>query len=229
MKNNIKTRILLDNLCRKRCCLKEIETGKEKVRKICDVLRRETLEPARLEAAELIRLAKLQAEEIINNAKASSEKIHAEAMASLEKQKSVFAASLHQAGKQALEALRNEIEGKLFNPALSGILARPLQDSKVVLDLIKAVLSAIEKEGLDTDFDVSVPASVSVKEINAAVLGQVGEKLRSGSVVAGSMKGGVEVKLFKENITIDLTDEAVKEWLSKYIRRDFRKILFGDE
>jgi hypothetical protein len=41
------------------------------------------------------------------------------------------------------------------------------------------------------------------------------------------MQGGIAVKLVKENITIDITDQALEEWVSKYVRQDFRKILFG--
>lgn len=203
-----------------------MDTGREKVKKICDVLRRETLEPARQEAEEIICLAKSQAAEIIETAKKEAEKINIQALQEIEKQRVVFTTSLHQAGKQAIEALKNEIEYKLFNPALSQMLNRPLSETKVVLNLIEAVIAALKKEGTDADLDVCIPPAISIKEINDQLIQYVGENVKSCAVSLGTMQGGITVRLGKENITIDITDQALKEWIYKYVRQDFRKILF---
>ena len=45
--------------------MKGIDAGKDKVKKICDVLRKETLEPARKEAEEIIQQAEAKAAEIL--------------------------------------------------------------------------------------------------------------------------------------------------------------------
>ena len=203
-----------------------MDTGREKVKKICDVLRRETLEPARQEADEIIRLAKLQAAEIVKSAKEEAEKNILESLKEIEKQKVVFTTSLHQAGKQSLEALKNEIEFKLFNPSLAEMLSRPLSETKVVLDLIEAVTLALKKEGTDANLDICIPPVVSIKDINNQLIQYIGENLKSCTVSLGTMQGGITVRLRKENITIDITDQALKEWVSKYVRQDFRKILF---
>lgn len=207
--------------------MKEIDTGREKVKKICDVLRRETLEPAKEEADEIMHQAKIQAAEIVKYAKEEAEKSKAAALEEIEKQRIVFTTSLHQAGKQALEALKNEIEKKLFNPALSQMFDRPLANSKVVLDLVEAVVVALKKEGTDTNLDICIPSAVSVEDINTQLVQYIGENLKSCAVSLGSMQGGITVKLAQENITIDITDQALKEWVSRYVRQDFRKILFG--
>ncbi len=203
-----------------------MDTGREKVKKICDVLRRETLEPAKQEADEIIRLAKLQAAEIVKSAKADAEKSNVEALKEIERQRVVFTTSLHQAGKQAIEALKNEIESKLFNPALSQMFDRSLAETKVVLDLVEAVVVALKKDGIDANLDICIPPAVSVKDINSQLIQHVGENLKSCTVSLGTMQGGITVRLGKENITIDITDQALKEWVSKYVRQDFRKILF---
>ncbi|MBS0627836.1 MAG: V-type ATP synthase subunit E [Verrucomicrobia bacterium] len=207
--------------------MKEIDTGREKVKKICDVLRRETIEPAKQEADEIIRQAKLQAAEIIKSAKEESEKIKSDTLKEMEKQKIVFLSSLQQAGKQSVEALKNEIESKLFDPALSKLLNSSLTEKKVVVDLIQAVISALKKDGVDADLDISIPPVISIKDVNDALIGLVGENVKSYKISLGSMQGGIAVKLVKENITIDITDQALEEWVSKYVRQDFRKILFG--
>ncbi len=206
--------------------MKELDTGREKVKKICDVLRKDTLEPAKREADEIVKQAKLQADLILKEAKEKAEKNLSDAQKEIERKHTVFTASLHQAGKQTLEALKNEIENKLFSPALAQLLNRPLSDDKVVFDLISAVVEALKKEGVDADLNIFVPRAVSAADINDRLLRIAGENLRS-SVSSGDIEGGVSVRLVKENITIDITDEALKDWMSKYVRQDFRKILFG--
>lgn len=207
--------------------MKEVDTGSEKVKKICDVLRRDTLEPAKQEAEAITTRAKAEAAQIIQKAQSEAEKIKTQANLEIEKERKIFTTSLQQASKQMLEALKNEIEASLFDVELSKLLNRPLGQKNIVVDLVKAVVIALEKDGIDADLDVFVPSSVSKQEINEVLLHQIGERLRSTSVLIGSMEGGVELKLKKENITIDITDEALREWVSRYVRPDFRKVLFG--
>ena len=45
--------------------MKGLDTGREKIQKICDSLRKETLEPAKQEAREIIENAHMQASEIV--------------------------------------------------------------------------------------------------------------------------------------------------------------------
>jgi V/A-type H+/Na+-transporting ATPase subunit E len=207
--------------------MKGIESGKDKVKKICEVLRRETLEPAKREAEQTIEQAQLQAERLILDAKKEAERIHQDALKEIEKEKNVFQSSLNQACKQALESLKEEMEEKLFNQELSKLLTKPLQDSKVIVDLISAVTRALEKEGINSDLSVYVPSAVPARSINALLSQDIIQKLKEKSVLIGPMKGGIEVKIHKDNITIDVTEAALKELVANYIRKDFREILFG--
>ena len=206
--------------------MKGIDTGKDKVKKICDVLKRETLEPAKKEAEEIVHAAQLKAEEIIRDAKKEAEKTFQEARKEIEKERNVFQSSLNQACKQALEVLKQDIESKLFNPELSKILHQPLQEPQIIADLLKAVIGAIEKEGTDVDLSAFIPQAVSAETINRLLTQNILQRLKGGSVQVASLKGGIAVKMDKENITIDVTEEALKELVSTYIRKDFRETLF---
>lgn len=53
--------------------MKGTEPGKDKVKKICDILRRETLEPAENEAKQIIDSAKEQAKQMISAAHKEAE------------------------------------------------------------------------------------------------------------------------------------------------------------
>ncbi len=207
--------------------MKGTETGKDKVKKICDILRRETLDPAVNEAEQIIRTAKEQAAQIVESGRIEAEKMKEAARQDIERQKNVFQSSLSQACKQAIDALKQSIEEKLFNQELGHMITKHMQDPKVLAQLINAVVKGIEKEGLDASLSVYVPAAVPARSVNQLLTHEILEKLKEKSVLVGPLTGGIEVKLHKENITVDISDSALKELVASYIRKDFREMIFG--
>jgi V/A-type H+-transporting ATPase subunit E len=206
--------------------MKGLETGKDKVKKICDVLRRETLEPAKHEADEIITSARRHADEILADAHKEAKKMIDDAYVAIEKQKSVFQASLAQACRQTLEALKERIEHKLFDPELAKLVAKPMQDPKLMARLINAIVHALEKEGTKSDLNVVISSAISAKDINKQLASDVIQRLKEKGVLVSSIGGGIEVKLLNNNITIDLSDETIKELVATYIRKDLREYLF---
>ncbi|MES2345648.1 MAG: V-type ATP synthase subunit E [Chlamydiota bacterium] len=209
--------------------MKGLDTGKDKVKKICDVLKRETLEPAKKEAEEIVLEAKSRAEKIIKLAEKEAEKMHLEARAEIEKNKAIFQSSLSQASKQAIELLKQEIEEKLFNKELRSALAKGVEAPKVIADLINAVVKALEKEGLDVDLSAYVSSSVPAHTVNSLLAQNILDKLREKSVLLCDNAGGIEVKLHHENMTIDVSLDALREVVAQYIRKDFRALFFGQK
>lgn len=207
--------------------MKGTESGRDKVKKICDVLRRETLEPAEVEAEQIIRSAKEKADQIIATAHKEAENLQLEARQEIERQKNVFQSSLDQACKQAVDALKQSIEEKLFNQELARLMTKHTQDPKILAQLVSTVVRGIEKEGIETDLSVYIPASVPARSVNRLLAHEIIEKLKEKSVLIGPLTGGIEVKLRKENITIEISDTALKELVANYIRKDFRELIFG--
>lgn len=208
--------------------METLETGKDRVKKICEVLKRETLEPAIREAEEIVINARAEAEKIVDKAKKKAAKMVEDAQKEIDRRQNVFQASLSQACRQAIDMLKQQIEEKLFNPKLSEIIARPMSDPKVIAQLITTIVKSIEKEGINSDLSVVIPAAIPAREINDLLAKEILEKLKEKSVVLGPIKGGVEVKLHKDKITIDMTDKALKELVAGYIRKDFRDLLYSD-
>lgn len=204
-----------------------MDKGKEKVKKICDILRRDTLEPAQREAEEIVARARLEAEGFIAEARLLAQKIEEEARAETERQKRVLHSSLVQAAQQVIESLKQRIEEKLFVPGLARLLAEPMRDPQVLAQLIQAVVQAIHKEGLEANLSVYVPAVVPPKAVNALLAGEILNQLKEKSVLVGPMTGGIEVRLHDENVTVDISDLTIKEMVASYIRKDFRELLFG--
>lgn len=207
--------------------MKNLETGKDKVKTICDILRKETLEPAKVEADELLAKARREAEEILAEAAAESERMLEHAKAEIERQKAVFQASLSQACRQSIDLLKERIENKLFQPELARLLTAPLQDPSVIAKLITAVVTGIEKEGLNTDLSARIASTVPARAVNELLTKEVLQRLREKGVLLSSIGGGIEVKLVQDNITIELSDAALKELVAEYIRKDFRDLVLG--
>lgn len=206
--------------------MENLDTGKDKIKKICEILKNETLQPAKEEAKKILEVAEQEARNIIRDAESKAENMVLAAKAKMSKERELFESSLRQACRQGVESLRQDIENKLFNSELSAWVAKQTVDPQVGAQLINALVTAIEKEGSSADFSAYIPSQVPREKVNALLMRQVLEKLREKSVVVGEFMGGVQLKLRDHQLTLDLSDEALKELIGQYIRKDFREILF---
>lgn len=207
--------------------MKTLDKGEDKIQEICDSLRRETLEPAKREAEEIIAKARLKAEEIVKEAEEQAARMHATARADIEQQRNVFQSSLNQAAKQSIEYLKQSIE-EIVNQEFDSIVKTEGSKPEAIANFIKAIVHAIEKEGIDADLEAYIPKSVSPKEVAAYVGGQVLEKLKGKTVNIGNFDGGAQLKIVGKNMTIDISDGTLKDLLANYVRKDFRKMIFAN-
>lgn len=205
-----------------------METGGQKVATLCKLLREETLEPAKQEAEKIIETANSQAERIIRDAEARSQEILVKARRQMEQEKRVMLSALQQAGRQSLEALRQDLEDKLFSTELSRVVDKEAGDTAQVAKLLTAIVSALDKEGTATNLEVLVPKTIDAKAFATTLAQQITAKLKGGTVTIGEFFGGAQVKLLDKKMTIDISDKALKELLTRFVRKDFRKTLFGE-
>lgn len=207
--------------------MRSLEKGQDKIQKICDRLRHETLEPAEEEARNILRDAKKKGDSIKEEAERHAEQIKAQAKGQIEQERNVFHSSLSQAAKQAVEALRQEIEHKLFNEELQNLLEKQLSDPKIIADIVNGIIKSVEKEGISTDLTAVIPRLVNSDDVNALLVEGVKKRLKNKPLEIGGFAGGAQVKLLGKNLTIDLSDQVIKELISNYMRKDFRKLIFG--
>ena len=206
--------------------MKGLETGKDKVKKICEILKKETLEPAQKEAELIVEHARQEADKITEQAQAQARQMLDQASAEIAKERNVFQSSLLQASKQAIAALKQDIEERLLNPALSRILLETMNDKQVVSHLIQTIIQAIKDQGVDADLSAYVSKMLDPRDVNSLLTKDALDNLREKSVVIGPMQAGVSVKIHDQNVTIDASDKAVKELISQFIRKDFRELFF---
>jgi V/A-type H+/Na+-transporting ATPase subunit E len=206
--------------------MKRLDTGTDKIQKICDSLRKETLDPARQEAREIVENAHLQAAEIVNQAQKKADGILHEAMNEMEERKRIFHSSLQLASRQGIEQIKQKIEKELFDKELSSLVEKETADPKLIAKLIEGFIRAMEENGVVDEFTAIIPKDVSPRSINELLVAKTLEKLENQTVQIGDFAGGIEVRLKKHQMTISISNEAVRELLAQYIRRDLRDLLF---
>lgn len=207
--------------------MKGLETGRDKIQKICDMLKNETLEPAKQEAREVIENAHLQAEEILQQARQKEEALIQSAKENIEEKQKVFSASLQLACRQGIELLRQKIEKELFDKSLGELVLKETKDPKIIAHLINSFMKSVEEQGLEEEFVVTIPKDISPKSINVLIAERALERLQKQSVEIGDFLGGVKIQMKGRQITIDISDATIKELIAGFIRRDFRELVFS--
>lgn len=207
--------------------MKGLETGRDKIQKICDVLKKETLDPAKQEAREIIENAHLQASEVLKEAKLKAQEIVANTEKEMEEKKRVFQASLQLACRQGIELLKQKIEEELFDRQLAEVVQKEMGDPKTIALLINSLMRSMEERGVEEDFVAVIPKGISARSISALLASQILERLQNQLLSLGDFHGGVQIRLKGKQITIDMTDGAVRELIAQYIRRDFRDMVFN--
>ncbi len=127
------------------------ETGKDKVKKICEVLRQDTLEPAMKEAKSTLEKAQKNGEQIIEEAKAKETKMIAEDAKDSEQKYQAFKACLNQDDRQSLYWINKEYEERVLNEDLSEMITKSTATAKALAEMIKAVIEADEDVDIETD------------------------------------------------------------------------------
>lgn len=207
--------------------MKGLETGKDKVQKICDALKKETLEPAKQEAREVVENAHLHAAEIVAQAHDKARGILQDADRDMEEKKRVFHASLNLAARQGLELLKQKIEKELFSQELARLIGKEMADPKVIANLLNHFIKAMEEKGVEEDFIAQIPKGISPRTINELLASHVLAKLQNQTVVASDIAGGVRIQMKGRQITVDISDAVIRELIEHYIRRDLRDLVFG--
>jgi V/A-type H+-transporting ATPase subunit E len=206
--------------------MKGLDSGKNKIQKICDALRAETLEPAKQEARELLENAHLQAADLIRDAKEKMQGMIEATDQEIDRKRQSFQSSLQMACRQGIESLKQKIEQELFFRGLADYVAKEMADPKLIAHLINSCVKTLQEKGIEEDISVLIPQSVNPRTINSLLVQNFIERLKEKSVIVGDFDGGVQIKLRDREITIDISDRVVRELIANYIRYDFRELIF---
>jgi V/A-type H+-transporting ATPase subunit E len=206
----------------------EKEKAGDKVKTICRLITEETLTPARKEAQDTINQAKNESIEIIEQAKREAVLIHEKCDREIQHKLSVMQSSLDMSVKQSILFLKQQVTEHFFSKELHHMLTKEMENDAWVAKLLEALVAALQKEGIESEFQVVIPKTATRDRIIQSLTKEVADKLqKSGDhgIVVGNLVG-VEVKLVKENFTLSVTEEALHQIIAKYVHRDLREKIF---
>jgi V/A-type H+/Na+-transporting ATPase subunit E len=204
-----------------------LETADNKVKEICAILRKETLEPAKAEAKKIIEVAQKEADELIHRAKDDVLKIREENRKELAKELKVHEGSIQLSIRQGISSLRQNIE-KIFSRDLGSEIEKVMGKEDAVANAISVIFGLLEKDGLAVNLGLMIPKHVNLDAICHKLVGDFSERVRKGAIQIEDIKGGAEVKLNDKKMSIDLTDNAVKELLASFVIPELRAKIFCD-
>lgn len=195
--------------------------------KICETIRQEALLPAQLDAKKIEEAARLDADLIRKKAHDEAQMIIESAKKEVARHKQIVESSLEQASRQVLDQLKENIEQKMFQPELLSWVQAQINTPEATEKLVNVLVDAISKEGTATDLSVELPKKLS----GSAIIAQLSEKfmkeLGNKPIQLGPQTGGVILKLQGGRVQIEVTDTVVTELLSSFLRKDFRRYIFG--
>lgn len=203
-----------------------LDSGKDKVKKICDTLKKQTLDPAKQEAKHIVDHALKEADKIVKQAKEEAKQLLEEQKMKLLQEKKAFYSSLNLAGKQSIEALKQEVEEHLFHKNIAAMFQKSTHHEDVVAAFISTILLCLEKEGLDTNLEISIPKHLSKQKVLDKLAQEIVERLKGHQIQLGDFQGGAKVKLKDQHIVFEMTDESLRALFSRFIREEFRALLF---
>lgn len=208
--------------------VRTLEKSEDKIQEICNILRSETLEPAKEEAERIIAEAQKERAALLKKSEEEAKRMLSEARLQLEKEKQIFHSSLKQAMDQCFEMLTQKVQNQLFNEAFAATVHTKATNPQVIADLLKAIIQSIEKEGVQANLSAIIPEKVSRQEVNALLGLELLKRLEKESVTVGDIAGGVQVRLMNKRLTLDISEEVLRALLVQGLRKDFRHLVFEE-
>jgi V/A-type H+/Na+-transporting ATPase subunit E len=201
-------------------------TGDERLAAICQMLRKETLEPAQEEADAIKRKAEREATKILEDAKRKADQMLHETIKHLSDERKAFEAALEQASRQAIDLVKEKVEKALFNPAVNEFLTRELKDEKKIAKLLDLVVQKIQEEGVQGTLLVFLGKHLSKDEVVQALSKNALDRIGPQGIVISDEEVGAIIKIVDKHLVIEITKDVLRDLMSDFMRPDFRKFLF---
>lgn len=207
-----------------RFLMKHLDTGSEKIKKICDTIRHETLEPAKQQAKAIVEQASDQAATIIQEAHKQADALLEAAKKQHEKEKQIFEASMVHAAKLFKEVLKQEIETNFLSPSLEAITSNIVTNPQMTAQVVNAIVEGWHKQTAGGDL-VAILSQGMDKEAFAKYLSSE-VKARMLKIEAQDHLTGVILKSQGENLRLEISQQQLTDALIQALRQDFRKFFY---
>ena len=202
-----------------------------KLSQITQKLYEEGLSKGRSEGERIVADAEARAKKIVAEAEARAKKIDAKADADAQELRKNTMTEISLAGRQALAAIKSEIENLIVAKSISGGVAAAGIDAAFIRDTLLAV--AKNWQGASSDkvtLQALLPADKQ-KELDKAFAASAAALLKEGVEVGYSpaVKTGFKVGEKGGGYYIGFSDENFEALLGQYLREKVATILYGEK
>ena len=209
------------------------------VQELIDRLSQDGVAAGHRQAENIVADAQAKAEDILESARRQASEIVKQAQAEAVQLKSASEEALRLAARDTVRDFDARIHTG-FKNRLQGLLRHDLQDPQLLKSMILEITRQAT-EGLgDGPVEILIPREViseqemrtqiekgNLDALTKFVQGIVGENLREGFTVGlGSQThGGLTVRMVEDNLEVDLSEEAIAEFLSLHLLPRFRAMM----
>jgi V/A-type H+-transporting ATPase subunit E len=202
-------------------------------------LRADGVKAGQDESTRLVREAESKAARIIADARKEADELRASAREQIQALELSAQGALRLAARDATLALRNQVR-ESFETYLRRLVVESLEDPEFVRSLILVLAGeAVDKHIRDKEAHIYLSKAVLEGKTNPEARQRAGQfikslasgLLRQGITLVPSdrIAGGAKVRLVHEQLEIDLSDQAITEFLIRHIAPRFREIMSGGE
>ena len=202
-----------------------LESGTEKVKEICKIIKEETLQPAKDEAQQIVNEAHAEADLIIKKASEDADDILKSLKKELEKTQNVSNASIELAIKQGVAKLK-QLSTSLFTDELQKMAFETMTKDDVMVKVVDSLVNAIQKDGTDINVRLVLAKNTDKDDFIKKLAVRVREKLEKEPIAFGDQAAGVVVKVIDKKIAFEITDKAIVQLLSTHLSEELREKLF---
>lgn len=200
-----------------------LPSADSKVQEICDILKKETLDPAQEKANQIVQNAENEAKKRLQEAENQIAALKEQHARDLEREKNTQISAVQLSIQQAVLALRQSVT-EIFTEELQKLFQENLKKSDVCSKIIDALVQAVDKEGLSANLRVILPQSVTIQEILNSLVPAVKKRLEKGGIEVGKQVSGVILEVKDQNLGIAVTDETLLSLLQEGFTKELREV-----
>ena len=199
----------------------------QQIQDLIDKIKSEGVQVADQKAKEVELQSQDKAKSIIAGAQEKADKILAEAKQEIEKMEQASKKAIHQASRDMLLSIRQEI-CELLGRITAQTMGEALSKDDLVRIITDVVKSVLEASG-DIKDVVAFLSPEDQKEISADIISKLQSKLKDGIEVkvANDIAGGFAISFDGGKSSFEFTDKSLAEYLGVFLNAEVGEIMKG--
>ncbi len=197
------------------------------VEQLIDRLKSDGVAKGKHEADVILTDAKKQALEIVDAAQREADQILTDAKDEAERLRKTSGQALQLAGRDAMLKLRESFQLQ-FENRLRKLVGNSLREPDTLRKLILEVAGKNRPDSLGDDVQLLLPNAAGASDpLSGYVAGLTAEMLADGVTfgVGEDVEAGVRVRLGDRDVDVDLSDDALAAFLSRFLIPRFRELM----